>query len=251
MNIIVLDTETTSLDKPFCYNIGYVIADLESAEKLVERNFVVEQVWHNLPLFQSAYYADKRCIYVEEMRKRITIMDKWGYIMRQISRDLKTYNVEHAYAYNSSFDDRVLTFNNDWFKTINPFDTIPFHDLWAMAQCTIVDDEYKAYCDEHEFYTETGNYKTSAEVMTRYISGNEEFIEEHTALSDSRIEFDLLIEMVHNRGANPTYDYPLTKCITREQKNPIKILLDGEVVVDTEYRKIWKKKDMSVVRITT
>ena len=54
MKICVFDTETTSLDKPFCYNIGYVIIDSESWATLCRRSYVVEQVWHNLPLFSSA-----------------------------------------------------------------------------------------------------------------------------------------------------------------------------------------------------
>ena len=40
MNIMIFDTETTSLDKPFCYNIGYTIVDTDSYCMLVERDFV-------------------------------------------------------------------------------------------------------------------------------------------------------------------------------------------------------------------
>ena len=56
MDICVFDTETTSLEKPFCYNIGYLIADSESGETLIKREFVVEQVWRNTIAFASAYY---------------------------------------------------------------------------------------------------------------------------------------------------------------------------------------------------
>ena len=60
MNIMIFDTETTSLDKPFCYNIGYVIANAETEEIIIKRDFVVEQVWHNPMLFTTAYYANKK-----------------------------------------------------------------------------------------------------------------------------------------------------------------------------------------------
>ena len=72
MNICVFDTETTSLDNPFCYNIGYVIINSDNWETLLRRSYVVEQIWHNIPLFQSAYYASKREIYVADMRARKT-----------------------------------------------------------------------------------------------------------------------------------------------------------------------------------
>ena len=76
MNIVIFDTETTSLEKPFCYNIGYVIGN-EHGETLLKHDFVVEQIWHNLPLFSSAYYADKRALYIDAMRARLAVLDKF------------------------------------------------------------------------------------------------------------------------------------------------------------------------------
>ena len=70
MYICVFDSETTSLEKPFCYNIGYVIVNTEDFSIALRRSYVVEQIWHNLPLFSSAYYADKRELYVSAMRAR-------------------------------------------------------------------------------------------------------------------------------------------------------------------------------------
>ena len=77
MNIVVFDTETTDLKKPFCYNVGYLIADSDSREILLRREFCAEQTWSNLQLFQSAYYADKRPIYINRMRQRKIVLDKW------------------------------------------------------------------------------------------------------------------------------------------------------------------------------
>ena len=54
MNVMIFDTETTSINKPFCYDVGWIIADSETEEILVRRHYVIEQVWHNLPLFESA-----------------------------------------------------------------------------------------------------------------------------------------------------------------------------------------------------
>ena len=150
MNIVVFDTETTSLEKPFCYNIGYIIADATTKQILLKRDYVVEQIWHNLPLFSSAYYANKRKLYVSAMRGKRAILEKFGYICRQMSRDFSALNVEYAYAFNSPFDDKVFSFNCDWFKCNNPFDTIPILDIRGYAHNFLVNNQYKEFCEEYK-----------------------------------------------------------------------------------------------------
>ena len=54
MNVAVFDTETIGLNKPFCYNVGMVIADTNSGAILKKYEWVIEQIWHNLPLFETA-----------------------------------------------------------------------------------------------------------------------------------------------------------------------------------------------------
>ena len=94
MNIMVFDTETISVGKPYCYNIGYVIYDTDGKQIVCKRDFVVEQVWNNRPLFDTAYYADKRPIYVNRMRGRQTEMSKYGFIQSQMIRDIKNSKVD-------------------------------------------------------------------------------------------------------------------------------------------------------------
>ena len=196
MNICVFDTETTSLDKPFCYNIGYVIVNTDNWEIISRKSYVVEQIWHNLPLFSSAYYAEKRPLYVAEMKAHKTIMDKFGYICQKMIRDFNNYEISLAFAFNSAFDEKVFAFNCDWYKCNNPFDNITIKDIRGFAHWFLVSPQYKDFCDHYGYYTETGNYSTTAETFYRYLSNNTDFIEEHTALSDSEIEKDILVSCV-------------------------------------------------------
>lgn len=224
MNILVFDTETVNLEKPFCYNIGYVIFNTDCAEVLVQKDYVVEQVWHNPMLFTTAYYADKRELYVSRMRSRHTIMDKFGYITQAMYRDIKEYNIQHAFAYNSSFDEKVFNFNCDWFKCINPLDTVQVHDIRGQVHKKIAFTEsYQAYCDKHELYTESGNYSTTAEAVFRYVSGDDEFTEEHTALADAIIELDILRHCV-NLGCEWETDYKVYRSIVKNELKELEIV---------------------------
>ena len=224
MNIVIFDTETTNLEKPFCYNIGYAIFNTDAAEIVLKKDYVVEQVWHNPMLFTTAYYADKRDIYVGRMRSRQCRMDKFGYITQAMYRDIKEYDIQHAFAYNSSFDEKVFTFNCDWFKCINPLEMVQVHDIRGQVHKKIAFTEsYKNFCEKHELFTDTGNYSTTAEAGYRYVSGEVDFIEEHTALADALIELEILRYCV-NLGTEWEADYKTYRTIPRIEMKEMEIV---------------------------
>ena len=247
MNIVVFDTETTSIDKPFCYNIGYVILNAESGEELKRADFVVEQVWHNPMLFTTAYYADKRSDYVSAMRSRATKMDKFGYICQAMIRDFKAYEVQLAFAYNSPFDEKVFNYNCDWFKCNNPFDNVPIYDIRGYAHHFICDSDYKLWCELTEKFTETGNYSSTAEAVYQYISSDLDFIEAHTALADSIIEADILKACLI-LGAEIDGDYKPFRSLSRITKKDFTVKLNNEVILKAEVDSIrYMKKDNTVI----
>lgn len=247
MKICVFDTETTSLDLPYCYNIGYVIIDSDNWEVLARRSYIVEQVWHNLPLFSSAYYANKRPIYVASMKARKTIMDKYGYICQKMIRDFRNFEVELAFAYNSAFDEKVFNFNCDWYKCNNPFDNIPVKDIRGFVHNFIVDKKYKKYCDEHMLYTDSGNYSTTAEAVFRYLF-DDDFNEEHTALADSEIEASILHTCVLN-GASLDGDYKTFRSITRTQEKTLHIRTAEQTDYYFDYSLIRISKDKTKITL--
>ena len=215
MNIVVFDTETTSLEKPFVYNIGYTIYDTETKTKLVSHDFVVEQIWHNRELFTTAYYAEKRAEYINRMRGKSCEMKKLGHITQLMCREFADFDVQSAFAYNSPFDDKVFEFNCEWFKIKNPFDNIPIFDIRGYVHNKIAfTQEFKDFCDANGYYTESQNYSTTAETVYRFLTNNTDFIEEHTALADSEIELDILLECI-NRGCEWNKEYKVYRTIQR------------------------------------
>ena len=248
MNIIVFDTETTSINKPFCYNVGYVVYDTDSEIKLVKREFVCEQVWHNPMLFTTAYYADKRKEYVTKMRARKVQLEKFGYICQQMIRDINFFGIECAYAYNSTFDEKVFDYNCDWFKCNNPFDNISILDIRGNVHNKIAFTEtFKKFCEDNNRFTEKGNYSTTAETLFQYITNNTDFAEEHTALADSEIELDILIETVKN-GCEWGVEYKTYTSIPRVVDKTLTIELNGQIVNQINYTKKTEKGDKIILR---
>jgi hypothetical protein len=229
MNIVVFDTETTSLQKPFCYNIGYKIYNIETGETLAKHDFVAEQIWYNRELFTTAYYANKREQYISRMRGKTCEMKKLGHITQIMCREFTNFEVVAAFAYNSPFDDEVFTFNCDWFKIKNPFDNIPIYDIRGYVHRAIAyTPEYKAFCDKNGYYTESGNYSTTAETVYRFLSNDTDFIEEHTALADADIELEILLECI-KRGCKWNTEYKVYRTIQRVVDKQLEVKdVDGE-----------------------
>lgn len=258
MNILVFDTETTSLNKPFCYNLGYVIYDTDRDMIVLKRDFVVEQVWHNLPLFESAYYADKRPLYVQRMRAHQTAMDKYGYIQRQMARDIREHNVQGAYAFNSPFDDRVFDFNSNYYHCTNALDNIPVFDIRGYAVQYLMDDDYRAFCDrnaevkngaDRKFITDSDGYKTTAESFYCFLKDDIEFDEAHTALADSEIELEVLKACIE-KGAIWGDNLPTAKSYPRNTKKTFKIKREGEILLEGECVKITKRQTKNGFSVT-
>jgi len=244
MNVLVLDTETTGLEKCFCYDISWVIMDTETGNLIHFSANVVEQVWHNLPLFESAYYKEKRTKYIDMMRRHEAVMDKWGYIMRKLKQDIKTYDIKAVYAYNSDFDDKVIGYNCDWFKCNNPLEDIPVYDIWGYASEFITGTkEYKDFCEANERFTDSGNYKGSAEVVYQFLMCDPDFIEEHMGLFDSQIESDILWECI-KRGADWDTVYSVQKILPRPVLHPFTIKIDSVEVLKGEYTKKYVRNDV-------
>lgn len=244
--VMVFDTETTTARDPkkFCYNVGYVIFDTDTHAIVCERDYVVEQCWHNTALFATAYYAEKRPLYVRAMRSRKAVLDKWGYIMRDMKRDMREYKVQYAYAYNSPFDDEVFTFNCDWYKTNNPLDTIPVLDIRGMVSEYITNtNDYKDFCETYQRFTESGNYSGSAETVYQYVMQDADFTEEHTALADSRIEMEIMLYCL-NLGAEIGKEYKVTSQIHRYPVENLIIKVDGETIYNGTYRKKYVHKGL-------
>lgn len=183
------------------------------------------------------------------MRAHETIMDKWGYIMQTMCRLFKKYEVVCAYAFNSGFDDKVFAYNCDWFKTMNPFDNVPIYDIRGLAHAVICDDQqYKNFCEKHEYFSESGNYSTTAETVYRFIKQDLEFNEEHTALADAEIESEILLMCVMC-GCEYNKEYKAKRSIERPQIKTLHVKDVNQIDYYFDYVRMRMNKERTEIKL--
>ncbi len=195
MHIIVLDTETLGVFDPSVYNLGYVVADTETGEVLAARDYVIRQIFDNPRLMKTAYYAWKRPIYLERLDSHECKRVYWGVALRILAGDIKRYNVREMWAYNSRFDARSIAITCEGLKAkLNPTEG-GIKDIIPAIKMITESEPYKAFCKAHGFMTKhkKPRCQKKAETVYRFLTQNAEYVEEHTALADSRIEFAILM----------------------------------------------------------
>lgn len=197
MKIIVLDTETLGVHDSRVYDLGYVIADLKTGEILKSRDYISKEIYDNPNLMNTAYYANKMPIYEERLENGYCKRVRWCDACRMLSRDIKKYGVNELYAYNSQFDTRAIatTCQALGVKT-NPVAN-GIIDIWKGITDPHITEtkEYKDFCKANGFMTRHKKPKcqAKAETVFRYLTNNTNYLEEHTALEDSKIELEILM----------------------------------------------------------
>lgn len=248
--VMVVDTETVSTTKPFCYNTGWVVAAIDkkgNMQTLEEKEYMTKEVWYNTMLFSTAYYADKKPIYRKEIRKHNIKVTRFENIIAEMIESINKYNVSRVYAYNSSFDKKVFEFMTEWFHTPNPLAELPILDIRAYFMDLVKDsNKFKNYCEKHELFTESGNYSTTAEVAYRYFTKEDNFIEAHTALADSKIELVILSKCA-KYGSDIFTELTALKSIPRKQIKDITLKYREKNYTFKGFSATWYKKRNTLI----
>ena len=259
---LTLDTETATLPftneitkdnaklkqkiaiaQPLVYDIGQTITDrLGNAYKKV--NYLVQETFFVPNVFNTAYYCNKRPIYMAMLESGDITAKCWNDIIEELVYDLD--GVELTTAYNACFDfKKAIPFTeryiyhlyredyNKWEKGqrkhceqlvnglkddsegnpefLQPYFKLrgakyPIADLWGIACDRLINiDKYRNYCLERGLLTNSALYfKSSAETSFQYLMNQYDFIEDHTALSDAEIEAQILVKALKKGKIEPT-----------------------------------------------
>lgn len=199
MNYIVLDTETTNgFDDPMVYDCGWsVISD--NGETLATRSFVNADVFIDEPeLMAQAYFADKIPMYIAQIADGQRTLARFSTIRFALHKDCKDFGVVAIVAHNARFDyiacqttQRYLTKSK--YRWFFPYGVEIFDSLKMARQTFAKDENYRNFCKKND-YVINGKPRLTAEILYRYISGNNDFIESHTGLEDTSIEKIIFLE---------------------------------------------------------
>lgn len=229
MNLTPEDKKKIVIAKPLVYDIGWTIAN--RTHGIVEkRNFLVAETFSVPSIFNTAYYKEKRPLYLEMVAHgEITVLP-WDSIMEILISDIQ--DAAYVCAYNSMFDfKKAIIFTELYIRKLyspdyqeweelqrefcrriltqpkprsNPdFDPehfifrgekYPMIDIWGIAcKYLLNNNKYKKMCLETSKISNSGLYfSTNAEHAMQYLSQRFDFIEDHTALSDAEIETEIL-----------------------------------------------------------
>lgn len=221
MNVLVIDGETCEtkrnekgrLDTSSgqVYDLGGMVLNVETGEVLDKFSLVNMDVFVDMPQSMAeAYFADKIPQYWKDLadgkRKPTTT---WG--MRKVVLDMcEKYGVAAIVAHNAWFDVKTLNSTIRYQTKSKRRYFLPYGiqimDTMRMAEKMIcADPDYVAFCEANGYMTaqKKPRPRKTAEVLWRYLSGDNEFVEEHTGLADVEIESKIFMECVRRGYALP------------------------------------------------
>lgn len=205
-NGYMLEDGKLELKDSLVYDIGWAIVG-KKGKVYKKRSFVVSEIFFDLSLMNSAYYAEKIPKYLEDIDNGTRKVKSFIDIYWIFRRDCKKYNVKAIFAHNARFDWnalnntlRLLTGSKD--RYFYPFG-IELWDTLKMARDAIGStEEYTEFCVKYGFVTKhkKPQNRLTAEVLWRYISNDIDFEESHTGLEDVMIEKEIFATCIKKKN---------------------------------------------------
>lgn len=193
---LIVDTETFGgFNEPICYDVGMAVID-KTGKIYAKYSFVVHDTFIGMAEQAStAYYAYKFPRYHKDIRDGNRKLVSFRMIKTVANALLKKFNIKDVIAHNAKFDCTSLNCTS-WLLLNEPFfdSYVEWWDTLQMANDTICKQKtYIKWCKENGYMTKnkTPRPQMKAEIIYRYISGDNNFSESHTGLEDVLIEKEI------------------------------------------------------------
>lgn len=209
---LILDTETFgSFSEPIVYDIGFAVID-KSGKVYAQYSFVVHDTFIGMAeQARTAYYANKFPQYHADIRSGKRRLLTWAEIIQIVNMVLVKWDISDIVAHNANFDctsvnytSRILHYNTFFKRHVEWWDTL------QMSADTIGKQKlYKQFCEENNYISKKGRPQLKAEVLYRYIKGDNTFNESHTGLEDVLIEKEIFAKCIaqHKSMKHTFYTY--------------------------------------------
>ena len=193
---IVLDTETTnSLDDPLTYDIGFAVID-EKGKVYESHSFVIAEIFLDKELMKSAYFAEKIPQYWKDIKDGKRKLAKLLTVKKILAKVMKDNHTNIVIAHNARFDYRSLAttqrfLTSSKYRYFLPYGTEVYCTLKMARQALKNNIEYDNFCYNNGYLTKRGCKRYTAEILYRFLTGQNDFIESHTGLEDVLIEKEI------------------------------------------------------------
>lgn len=200
---MVLDTETCPIDREcqditpdnmLVYDIGYAIVD-KKGNVYKSGSYIISDVFFKefYTKMQSSYYSAKIPQYMQDIGEGKRKVKTWAEISFILRDTIQEYQVKAIVAHNARFDFGALKNTKEYLNQYAMLPYMTWYDSLKMARSVMAEmPTYKQFCQDNNYITAKGNVRLTAEVLYRFISQDNAFIESHTALEDVLIEKEIL-----------------------------------------------------------
>lgn len=201
---IVVDTETTnSLDDPLCYDVGFAVVDI-LGNVYEQHSFVVADIFLDEELMKSAFFAEKIPQYWTDIKNGKRELKTFANIKKAFAECAKRYKVKIILAHNARFDNRSLNLTQRYltcskYRYFFPFGVEIWDTLKMSREVLKENDSYSAFCWENDYLTKRLVRRYTAEIIYRFLSGDNGFEESHTGLEDVLIEKEIFVFCVSEK----------------------------------------------------
>lgn len=202
--IIVLDVEGTSGKRP--YDIGFIVCDKQGNIYETFSLACMPCIWENLSTTFCTAQEKARKMTHRNIQEILETPTKYQWltieeILKILDNAIARHKISELWAYNCTFDKSMITkLIGDKANEYPNICQVSWCDIWsAIVMTKCLTKKFVRYCRNNGFTTEKGNIRTSAEVVYGYLTKDEYFEEEHTGLSDCRIELDILTRAVKTK----------------------------------------------------
>jgi len=204
---LIIDTETAgniSKGETLVYDIGAAVID--NTGKIYKHiSVIIDEVFYGMPdRMNTAYYSKKIPMYIERIRQNKTHVVNIEYARGLIEYMCSKYECKAIIAHNMYFDNNALnyTYHAITGKTEKFLPNLPKWCTWTMSKQTVAKQKkYITWCKENGYVCKNKQVKTTAEVLYRYMTSDNTFLEKHTGIDDIVIESKIFAWIIRQHKA--------------------------------------------------